>query len=541
MGCTSSAPQTNERWPRHALVPRRIDPEHDRREWLGIQTTMRDTKPDNLGYGADHKSPGDYDHLEPVRGWRLELPQTEIAGDASPWSAWREWREQVRAELCVVKRRRCQGWWRSAADDDCFRVREMYGLPLSNEKASLLLQGEDLHPRLNESLLLHGTKRDNLAGILENGFRLDPVTVGGSSGTAFGDGIYLCDKPGKADQYTRPDAAYDVSLPLHHQLYRGADDHPGFVFYVLVCRVTLGYPALTRESKQVATTVEQRFEDGEKLFPHERYTRLPPLKSHSGDILYQGQDALALAHASDLAQQQDVASASPSAPPPIRKVHSGLAQQPATRTRPGDAYTPAPPPLRKIRSGAAQLRDASTSKPPIRYHSLFALRGKALRRYREFVVFHPHVLPAYLIAYQRKRSSEEPYDAAPVTAKEFGERHEPKPPGVFTSRDVGCTIRIRGDASTNLWRDGEVRVAGEPRAVYWGTLASHPADCADATIVDVEPVAWGMVMLSNGAQFQNPAAPPQPLPAGFGRTADGRWRIRDREELQRLKLRSRVK
>lgn len=51
-------------------------------------------------------------------------------------------------------------------------------------------------------MLLHGTKRDHLPGILAEGFRLDPVTVGGSSGAAFGDGIYLCDNPGKADQYT---------------------------------------------------------------------------------------------------------------------------------------------------------------------------------------------------------------------------------------------------------------------------------------------------------------------------------------------------
>ena len=275
------ASSVDERWPRHALVPRRINPEHDRREWLGIQATMRDTKPENLGYGADHKSPGDYDQLEPVRGWRLELPQTEASGvAASPWSAWRKWREQVRAELREVRRRRCQGWWRSAADDDCFRVREMYGLPLSNEKASLLLQGEDLHPRLNESLLLHGTKRDNLAGILENGFRLDPVTVGGSSGTAFGDGIYLCDKPGKADQYTRPDAAYDEALPLHRQLYSGPDDHPGSVFYVLICRVTLGYPALTRESKQVATTVEERFDDGQSWL-HLPLTEVPQAGQHN--------------------------------------------------------------------------------------------------------------------------------------------------------------------------------------------------------------------------------------------------------------------
>ena len=84
-------------------------------------------------------------------------------------------------------------------------------------------------------------------------------------------------------------------------------------------------------------------------------------------------------------------------------------------------------------------------------------------------------------------------------------------------------------------------MAGEPRTVYWGTLASQPGDCVDETIVEVEPQAWGRVMLSNGAHFQNPAAPPQPLPDHFGRAADGRWHIRDREELQRLKLRSRLK
>ena len=192
----------------------------------------------------------------------------------------------------------------------------MRGLPLSNEKASLLLQGEDLHPHLNEALLLHGTKRDNLAGILAEGFRLDPVTVGGSSGTAFGDGIYLCDKPGKADQYTRPDAAYDDALPLHRQLYGGPEEHPGDVFYVLVCRVTLGYPALTRESKEVAKTEEPTISkkpSGEAIFRNSTYNQLPTVKTQRSKSELRRQD----------------------------------------------------------------------SKLPIRYHSLFALRGKALRRYRE--------------------------------------------------------------------------------------------------------------------------------------------------------------
>ena len=116
-----------------------------------------------------------------------------------------------------------------------------------------------------------------------------------------------------------------------------------------------------------------------------------------------------------------------------------------------------------------------------------------------------------------------------------------KPPGVFTSRDVGCTIQIKGDARTNLWRAGELKVDGKPRPIYWGPLARQPKDCVDATIVEVEPYAWQKVTLSNGAVFQNPAAPPEPLPAMFGKTADGQWRLRNREELQRLGLRSRVK
>ena len=79
----------------------------------------------------------------------------------------------------------------TAADEDFFRVREMHGLPLSNEQASLLLMGDDLHPHLNEGLLFHGTKPAAVPGILAEGFRFNPDTVGSGSGSAFGDGIYL--------------------------------------------------------------------------------------------------------------------------------------------------------------------------------------------------------------------------------------------------------------------------------------------------------------------------------------------------------------
>jgi hypothetical protein len=488
----SPAAATRDKSPRRKwapLNPRRLDPKRDRREWLGVRMAMQDTKPWNLGYGADHISPGDYDRLEAVAGWRLEAPDDE---NVSPWSACWTWRDRVRAELAILRRRRCQGWWRSAADDQFSRMREMYGMPLSNEKASLLLQGDDLHPHLNEGLLFHGTKKENLPGILADGFSFTPDTIGSSSGAAFGDGIYMCDRPGKADQYCRLDQAYDAAVPLHRQLYSGPEDHPGSVFYVLVCRVTLGYPALTRESKQVAKTIDQS-EDGEKLFPDQQYAQLPALRSKSRKYLFRDASA-ASDYASTLGTQKQ---ADEAAPP--------------------------------------------SSSSPIRYHSLFALRGKALRRYREFVVFHPHVLPAFLIAYQRKRDTD---DSESVTVKKFGKKHEKMVvvsrggvpnPGVFTARDVGCAIQIQGKKNCALWKDGELRISGEPRQVYWSANVP-PDDTLGAIIEEVDPKADGVVRLSNGAKFPNPAAPLQPFPPNFRKTPDGRWKIRDRDEVRQIKF-----
>ena len=41
--------------------------------------------------------------------------------------------------------------------------------------------------------------------------------------------------------------------------------------------------------------------------------------------------------------------------------------------------------------------------PPVRHHSLLAELGPAIKRYREFVVFHgEYIYPEYLLAYQRE-------------------------------------------------------------------------------------------------------------------------------------------
>ena len=48
-------------------------------------------------------------------------------------------------------------------------------------------------------------------------------------------------------------------------------------------RVTRGDPALTRESKQVATTVEPRFEDGENASQRSAITRSTASKKARGE------------------------------------------------------------------------------------------------------------------------------------------------------------------------------------------------------------------------------------------------------------------
>ena len=77
-------------------------------------------------------------------------------------------------------------------------------------------------------------------------------------GCLFGEGMYFCESIEKADQYVgEADRRYhetgvdgrgnDYDLEgLHNLLYEGPEDHPGDVYYALVCRVVLGYSIRTQ-------------------------------------------------------------------------------------------------------------------------------------------------------------------------------------------------------------------------------------------------------------------------------------------------------
>ena len=101
---------------------------------------------------------------------------------------------------------------------------------------------------INEVFLLHGLPKGTVFDVIRSGF--NERYSGANAGALFGDGSYFAQDIEKADQYTG-DPDHNISEPglsaLHKQLYpNGADDHPGDVCYVLVCRVALGYTIRTK-------------------------------------------------------------------------------------------------------------------------------------------------------------------------------------------------------------------------------------------------------------------------------------------------------
>ena len=51
----------------------------------------------------------------------------------------------------------------------------------------------------------------------------------------------MAEDAGKCDQYVAGDGAFGGRLEgLHQRLYGAAQDHPGRVYYLLVCRTTMG-------------------------------------------------------------------------------------------------------------------------------------------------------------------------------------------------------------------------------------------------------------------------------------------------------------
>ena len=118
---------------------------------------------------------------------------------------------------------------------------------------------------VSEAIMLQGIKPEVILSCVNTG--LNPNLSGSGAGTAFGEGVYLAEDAGKADQYVEGEHAddkFNAHPELHAHLYGRSQRHPCCpVYYLLVCRVVLGCSIRTQVHGKDATSMDT----GERLFP----------------------------------------------------------------------------------------------------------------------------------------------------------------------------------------------------------------------------------------------------------------------------------
>ena len=246
-----------------ALHP--VDAESDPKEWRALERFL-ETDSCQLGFGKDVKGTQHYDSLCLACAWHVTHPAQR--------SKYESARNAIveRMKLLEAKGTLANGAHRSGLPTTTARIELGGGLSIACPV-----------DEANEALLLHGTSMDKLLKVLTNG--LNERYSGSNAGTAFGEGVYLAEDVGKCDQYCTADARWLSSCELHRRLFGKHNPHPGNLYYVLVCRVALGYPAIT---KQMGRAAKHRDTGGGTL-----PGQFPRARAHTGR---QAADRVPLAH-----------------------------------------------------------------------------------------------------------------------------------------------------------------------------------------------------------------------------------------------------
>ncbi len=99
----------------------------------------------------------------------------------------------------------------------------------------------------NKKLLWHGTKAENIVGILQTGFRIAPKFAE-RTGAMFGEGIYFADQFDKSYQYSNSGA------------HRSSKKTKPTRRYMLLCEVALGNQKKLYQSEQVTKLPNKNFQ-----------------------------------------------------------------------------------------------------------------------------------------------------------------------------------------------------------------------------------------------------------------------------------------
>lgn len=95
----------------------------------------------------------------------------------------------------------------------------------------------------NKMLLWHGTKPENIVGILQSGFRIAPAGVEGT-GSMFGQGIYFADQFNKSFNYTQG---------INYNYSRGNKKLKKPRKYMFLCEVALGKSKVLYQAEEITT------------------------------------------------------------------------------------------------------------------------------------------------------------------------------------------------------------------------------------------------------------------------------------------------
>ena len=216
------------------------------REWKHLTRLLSATDATTLGKGKDvQKAFGVYNNLRVAHAWRIK--------------------HTINQQRYELERRKIQGQMEKLSKQN-IPLPGVRSLPTRTAAVGERLFDDGLISGANEVLLLHGTTPETLLSLLTNGFNQN--YSGSNSGSAFGDGVYLAEDIGKTDQYSRVDPRIHLTVDkdlyeLHERLYGKEYRHPGNVFYVLVCRASLGAPIRTRTSTRHAKSIDTH----EDVFP----------------------------------------------------------------------------------------------------------------------------------------------------------------------------------------------------------------------------------------------------------------------------------
>ena len=207
-------------------------------EMLAALAELLDTDGSQLGLGRDADKSIKYSRLELAAAWQV---------DCEP-SVYEARLRKVAQQMNTIAR---QG---------CMPPEPTKGRPYRTDpvRMRLGLASDGVAAEANEALLVHGTSPALLLPLLSEGCLNERFSGAFKRRPAFGDGVYLAEDAGKADQYCEADGEYDRLSELHRLLYpRGADAHPGGpLHFLLVCRVALGAPIRTHTTGRASTSLD---------------------------------------------------------------------------------------------------------------------------------------------------------------------------------------------------------------------------------------------------------------------------------------------